>query len=122
MVVQKHPVWTDVGDRQVKEASGAGTFGVRETQLRGANERLLIWDWFRIAGHDLTNPYLAKALLAWEKLSGRGDDGTAIILATVYSDPTRPPRAVLAEFMRDMLPSIDAALARVQGQFMAGGQ
>jgi exosortase A len=122
MVVQKHPVWTDVGDRQVKEASGPGTFEVRETQLRGANERLLIWDWFRIAGHNLTNPYAAKALLAWQKLTGRGDDGTAIILATVYSDAARPPRTTLAEFARDMLPSIDAALLRVHEQLMASGQ
>jgi exosortase A len=122
MVVQKHPVWTNVGERPVKEASGSGTFAVRETQLRAPVERLLIWDWYRISGRDLTNPYLAKALLAWEKLTHRADDGTAIILATPYTDAARPPTATLAEFTRDMLPSIDASLARAQAQLMASGQ
>jgi len=122
MVVQKHPVWTNVGERPVKEASGPGTFDVRETQLRAQDSRLLIWDWFRISGHDLTNPYLAKALLAWEKLTGRSDDGTAIIIATVYTDASRPPTALLSEFVRDMLPSIDASLARTEGLALASGQ
>jgi exosortase A len=122
MVVQKHPVWTDVGEHPVRDASGPGTFDVRETQLRAANERLLIWDWFRIGRHDLINPYLAKAMLAWQKLTNRGDDGTAIIIATLYADAARPPTATLAEFIHDMLPSIDASLARVQGQLMASGQ
>jgi EpsI family protein len=122
MVLQKHPVWTNVGEHAVKEASGPGTFDVRETQLRAADERLLIWDWFRIAGHDLTNPYFAKAMLAWQKLTNRGDDGTAIILATLYTDAARPPTSTLAEFTRDMLPSVDASLARVQAQLLANSQ
>jgi len=122
MVVQKHPKWTNVGERQVRDASGPGTFEVRETRLRSTQQRLLIWDWFRIAGHDLVNPYLAKGLLAWEKLAHRGDDGSAIILAAPYDDPSRPPSATLSEFIRDMLPSIDAALANVESQVIASGQ
>ncbi len=122
MVVQKHPVWTNVGESRVKEASGPGTFDVRQSQLRSTEQRLLIWDWFRIAGHDLVNPYLAKALLAWGKLARRGDDGTAIILATPYSDPSRPPVATLEEFIRDMLPSIDATLSRMETQLTASRQ
>ncbi|HUH94114.1 MAG TPA: exosortase A [Casimicrobiaceae bacterium] len=122
MVVQKHPVWTNVGDSRLKEASGPGTFEVRQSQLRSTQQRLLIWDWFRIGGQDLVDPYLAKALLAWRKLAGRGDDGTAIIVATPYSDASLPPTATLTEFMRDMLPSIDATLSHADAQFMAGGQ
>ena len=120
MVVQKHPIWTNVGESWIADASGPGTFTVRQSQLRSImGQRILIWDWFRIAGHDLIDPYLAKALLAWEKLARRGDDGTAIILATPYTDPTQPPAATLQEFMRDMLPSIDATLARFESQMVA---
>ena len=119
MVVQKHPVWTNVGEHPVKEASGPGTFDVRATELRAADGRLFIWDWFRIAGHDVTNPYLAKAMLAWRKLSDRGDDGAAIIIATPYADAAKPPSATLAEFVSDMLPSIDASLAEVRAQAAA---
>jgi exosortase A len=119
MVVQKHPIWTNVGESRIADVSGPGTFAVRQSQLRSSGQRLLIWDWFRIAGHDLVDPYFAKALLAWEKLARHGDDGTAIILASPYSDPTQPPTATLQEFMRDMLPSIDATLARAESQIVA---
>jgi exosortase A len=119
MVVQKHPIWTNVGESRVADASASGSLTVRQSQLRSRDQRLLIWDWFRIAGHDLVDPYFAKALLAWEKLAHHGDDGTAIILATPYSDPTQPPAAALQEFIRDMGPSIDATLARVESQIVA---
>ena len=122
MVVQKHPVWGNLSESRVEDPLGPGTIEVRETRLRSPQQRLLVWDWFRIAGHDVVNPYVAKWMLAWQKLSNRGDDGTAIILATPYDDPSQPPVATLREFARDMIPSINAALARVEAESMASGQ
>ena len=81
-----------------------------------AAQRLLVWDWFRISGRDLTNPYLAKLLLARDKLLDRGDDGAAIIVATPYDERTDGAAETLREFVREMTPSIDAALARVESR------
>jgi exosortase A len=122
MVVQKHPIWSNVGEAKLPDALGPGTLEARETRLRSPQQRLLVWDWFRIGGHDVVNPYLAKAMLAWDKLSNRGDDGTAIIIVTPYDDFTQPPVATLREFAIDMGPSINAALARVEADVMASGQ
>ena len=122
MVVQKHPVWMNLSDSRVKDALGPGTLDVRQTRLRSPQQRLLVWDWFRIAGHDVVNPYVAKAMLAWQKLSNRGDDGTAIILAAPYDDHSQPPVEVLRGFALDMMPSINAALARVNGDIVASGR
>jgi len=122
MVVQKHPVWTNLSESRTRDALGPGTLDVRETRLRSLQQRLLIWDWFRIGSHDVVDPYIAKAMLAWEKLANRGDDGTAIILATPYDDPSQPPVATLSEFARDMIPSINAALAHAEAEIMASGQ
>jgi exosortase A len=122
MVVQKHPVWNNVGEARVHAALGPGTLDVRETRLRSPGQRLLVWDWFRIAGHDVVNPYVAKWMLAWQKLSNRGDDGTAIILATPYDEQGEPPTATLREFALDMIPSIDAAVARVEADIVASGR
>jgi exosortase A len=119
MVVQKHPVWNNVGEARVEAALGPGTLDVRQTRLRSPRQRLLVWDWFRIAGHDVINPYLAKTMLAWEKLSNRGDRGTAIILATPYDDHSQPPVETLQEFALDMIPSINAALAHVDADIVA---
>ena len=122
MVVQKHPVWTSLSESRVKNALGPGTLDVRETRLRSPQQRLLIWDWFRIGSHDVVNPYIAKAMLASEKLANRGDDGAAIILATPYDDPSQPPVATLSEFARDMSPSISVSLAHVEAEIVASGQ
>ncbi len=122
MVVQKHPVWSNLSESRVKDAIGPATLEARETRLRSPQQRLLVWDWFRIGGHDVVNPYVAKWMLAWQKLSSRGDDGTAVILATPYNDPNQPPVATLREFARDMIPSINVALARVDAEIMASRQ
>lgn len=122
MIVQKHPVWNNVGQERVEGALGSGTLDVRETRLRSPQQRLLIWDWYRISGHDILSPYVAKLTLAADKLSNRGDAGSAIMLVAPYDDPTHPPTAVLREFATDMMPSIDGALARVDAALMASGQ
>lgn len=119
MVVQKHPVWNNFGESRVEAALGPGSFPVRQTELRSPSQRLLVWDWFRIGGDDVINLYVAKWMLAWEKLTNRGDSGAAIILATPYDDPTRPPVETLREFALDMMPSINAALGRVEADNVA---
>ena len=87
-----------------------GTLKLRQTRLRAGGARLLVWDWYRVAGQDTADPYVAKALLARDKLLGRGDASTAVVLAAPYE--TRPEDAAetLRLFMRDMLPAIQAAL------------
>jgi exosortase A len=116
MVVQKDPVWHQIGQTARSRNLGKGPVEVRETRLQSTGQRLLIWDWFRIAGRDLSNPYLAKLLLARGKLLGRGAGGAAIILATPYDERPGGAEHTLQEFTREMLPSIDATLARVESQ------
>ena len=113
MVVQKHPVWSNVGESGIAEDFGSGPLAVRQTRLRSIGQRLLVWDWFRVSGRDLTNPYLAKVLFARDKLLGRGDGGSAIIVAAPYEEQTDVAAETLRQFAREMKPSIDAALAGV---------
>jgi exosortase A len=102
--------WVRVGESLRAEDLTNGRVTVRQTRLRSAGGRLLVWDWYRIAGHDLSDPYLAKALLAREKLLGRGDASAAIVLAAPYDARPEPAAETLRLFIRDMLPAIDAAL------------
>lgn len=116
MVVQKHPVWANVGESHRKEDLGKGSLTLRETRLRATGQRLLIWDFFHISGHELTNPYLAKLLLSRNKLFDRGDAGAAIIIAVPYDNEPEAAADTLREFARAMAPSIDAALAQVENR------
>jgi EpsI family protein len=102
--------WTRIGESPRSEEMPHGRVELRQTRLRSEAGRLLVWDWYRIAGRDLSNPFMAKALLARDKLLRRRDDCAAIVLAAPY--PARPEAAVetLRAFTREMLPAIDHAL------------
>jgi exosortase A len=108
-------LWTRVGQSARSLDLAAAELRVRETRLRSAGQRLLVWDWYRVAGSDSSSPYVAKALLARDKLLGRGDDSVALVLAAPYG--VRPDEAAqaLSEFVRDMLPAIERALAEAAG-------
>ena len=112
MVVQKHPVWSNVGESHVRERTGDKTLDLRLTRLLSPRQRLLVWDWFRISDNDLTNPYVAKIYLARNKLFDRGDAAAAVIVATPYEEQDDVASETLAHFVREMKPSIDAALDR----------
>ena len=116
MVVQKDPVWQKIAQSVRTRKLGKGSAEVRETHLQSPGQKLLIWDWFRIAGHDLSNPYLAKLLLAREKLLGHRTGGAAIIVATPYHDQPGAAEQTLREFVREMLPSIEATLTEVNSR------
>jgi exosortase A len=116
MVVQKDPVWQKVAQSVRTRKLGKRTAEIRETHLQSAGQKLLIWDWFRIAGHDLSNPYLAKLLLAREKLFGHRTGGAAIIVATPYEDRAETAEQTLREFVGEMLPSIEATLTQVNSR------
>lgn len=81
-----------------------------ETQLRAPASRLLVWQWYWLDGHNTVNAYAAKALEAKQKLSGKGDDGAAIIISTPYTDDIKAARARLQSFTDDMYRSIERSL------------
>jgi exosortase A len=102
--------WAKTGESPRREEMPSGTVELRQTRLRSAAGELLVWDWYRIAGHDLSNPYVAKALVARDKLLRRGDDSAAIVLAAPYETRSETAAETLRLFAREMLPAIDHAL------------
>jgi exosortase A len=110
MVEQKHPVWENVGEHRRPAALDAPALVVRETLLRSSSQRLLIWDWFHFDGRDTIDPYLAKLLLAKNRLLGQPDDGFAVIVAVPYEEQRATAEATMREFLREMTPSIQATV------------
>jgi EpsI family protein len=116
MIHQKHEVWSNVGESGRDESVGSATLPLRQTLLRSAGQRLLIWDWFVVAGQDVTNPYKAKLIQARDQVLGRGDDGLAIIVAAPYAETPAAAEKSLRDFIAAMRPSIDAATAKALGK------
>lgn len=82
------------------------------TQLRGPHEQpLTAWQWYWIDGTITASDAYAKALTAWSRLRGRGDDSAAVILYVADADPGRAA-ATLQAFTRDAWPAIAGVLAR----------
>lgn len=102
--------WVKIGESLHSEDLPGGTVELRQTRLRSAEGGMLVWDWYRIAGYDLSNPYLAKALVARDKLLRRSDDSAAVALAAPYEGRPETAADTLRVFAREMLPAIDQAL------------
>jgi exosortase A len=115
MVDQRNPRWSNVSEARRSESVGGSELPLRQTRLRSDTQRLLVWDWFVVAGQDVASPYRAKLLQARERLMGRGDDGVAIVVAVPYHDSPAAAEQALREFLATMRPSIDAAIAAALG-------
>jgi len=104
------PSWRNVGAGTRTEYFG-DALELRETQLRAGGTRLLVWEWYRIGQAELINPYIAKAVLARDRLLGRSDDSAVIIVAAQYDERPELAAETLREFGRQMRPALLAALA-----------
>ena len=116
MIVQKHPVWSNVGEAPHVISLRGRNETIQQTLLRAPNKRLLVWSWNTLAGTYTVNPYLAKLLLAKARMLGQQDDGAAIIIDSSYEDAPESAALALKAFIQDMLPAIQESIAHVSRQ------
>lgn len=83
---------------------------INQNQLHSPSTKLLVWRWYWLGGEKTANPYLAKVILARNKLLGRGDDGAEIMIATRYEETPDEAVPVLQGFLVDMMPTITKGL------------
>lgn len=112
--------WTQVaaGPRHLQLAGRE--FAVQATRLRGSPlpgqeraPRLAVWQLYWVNGTLTASEIRATLALAWHRLLGRGSDAAVIVVSTPQrADGTE--EAVLAAFLRDHLPGLEAGLRRVR--------
>src|SRR6185312_17481060 len=83
---------------------------VARTELGSEDRQLELVHFFWVDGRVTVSPYVGKALQAWSRLTGRGDDAALVV---VYA-PNRPRGDAggqsLREFAADMMPTIEHTL------------
>lgn len=108
----EHPVWSKVGETMKPAMLTGHSVSVRQAKLRSSGQRLLVWQWNVIDGRIVNNDYVAKLRLALARVFGGQDDGTAIIIATPYSEDIGTAEITLMQFASDMQPAIEHALGK----------
>lgn len=110
MIPQKDARWSNIGEQKIVILLAGQPVEIRQTQLRSADENLLIWDWYWLDGTYTSNPYIAKLVEAKGKFLGKQRHAAGIIIATRYDEKIQPAAAVLQEMITAMLPAIEASL------------
>lgn len=118
MIKQKDPAWSNVGETIVTVQIDGVARQVRQAKMRGSNgQRLLVWQWNLIDQHSVVNDYLAKLILAFDRVRLARDDGLSVLVATPYQNADfKTATATLARFAADMEPAIARGLDQVDGQ------
>ena len=83
---------------------------VDTAEVKGERVRLEVFRLFWVDGDTTSSEYLAKARLAWARLSGRGDDAALVVMYTPMQDAGSDARATLRAFASSMSPAIEQAL------------
>lgn len=108
-----------VGSWERFELSGEGLpDAVRQTVLtRKVSEfrveQALVWQWFRVAGKELTGRYQAKVVEAFARIAGDRSDGQWITVATPLGEGEAEARRVLEDFLAANYPDMREAFDRV---------
>ena len=79
--------------------------------LSGQTTTLRAYRLYWVAGDVTSSQYTAKALQAWSKLTGRGDDAALIVIYGARRAHDDDPAPSLRAFAQEMSPSIERALA-----------
>ena len=88
---------------------------VERAELSGQTKALQAYRLYWVGGRITSNQYAAKALQAWSKLSGRGDDAALIVIYAPTSGRGDEATSSLRAFAREMSPSIERSLAAARG-------
>ncbi|SOD39986.1 exosortase A [Nitrosovibrio sp. Nv4] len=98
--------WHDIKQDKRSVSFGPQEETVNQNSLHSSSKKLLVWRWYSLGGEITASPYLAKLILARNKLLGRGGDGAEIIVAAQYDETPDEAVPVLQTFLGDMLPAI----------------
>ncbi|WP_295578344.1 exosortase C-terminal domain/associated protein EpsI [uncultured Lamprocystis sp.] len=114
MVSTRDQQWSDkeISTRAIRLPTGPFTVNQSRIASRYDDDRLLVWNWYRVGDVSTSSPYRAKLIEAAYRLWGGARAGTLIAVAAPYDVNADEAAAVLERFLAVMLPSLEAEIAR----------
>ncbi|MBA4141474.1 MAG: exosortase A [Nitrosospira sp.] len=110
LVPESESYWRNVREDVRNASLRSRQLTLNQNQLGSPSTKLLVWRWYWLGDESTASPYLAKFVLARNKLLRRGDEGAEIIIATSYEDKPDDAASVLQDFIADMMPAIMTGL------------
>lgn len=109
--------WRLVSESQRQIFLGERPVAVYQSLIKGEPHTVVVWYWYRVGARYTSNPYVAKLLGGWARLTLQRQDASRILLAT-STDSTPQAEATLQVFLNDMLPNVESTLDAVVGGSM----
>ncbi|MBK8893864.1 MAG: exosortase A [Propionivibrio sp.] len=111
IVANNDPKWLRVASGLKQLDIGKEAISVRTAELRSTDtQRIEVWQWYWINGHQTSSDLVAKAYTALSRLVGHGDDSAVIL---VYA-PKEQGDTSLEAFVQVAEPAIMNALDRTR--------
>lgn len=89
---------------------------VRRTVVSDRDRRIAVWHWYRSNDRTLTDPRVAKALLALNRLTGQPDDAAFVAVLVPVDDRGDEIRPLVESFLQDHWPDIESMLGKAAKQ------
>lgn len=111
LVPEMDLIWRIIDETKASVKISSKVIEVRQTQLKSLETNLLIWRWYMLGeNEETTSPYIAKMILAKNKLLTGEEGGAEIIIAAPYNVNPDEAEFVLKQFLTDTLPGISSGL------------
>ena len=110
LVTEDDPIWRNINETTHTVVINSQEISIRQSMIQSPSSKLLVWRWYWLDGEETISPYIAKALLAKNKLFSNNDASAEIILASQYEDSPDEASSIMTQFLNDLKPSILAGL------------
>jgi exosortase A len=89
---------------------------VRRAVVTDHVRRFAVWHWYWTNGRVVTSDYAAKAVLAFDQLTGQPDDSAFVAMIAPIDEHADEARALVADFLRDHAVGVEALLTRAEAR------
>lgn len=109
--------WRIIGQQQVIINIASEHVNVDQSLIKGPDETLLVWSWYRIGEYYTANKYVAKLLEGLAKISFSRSDAGRIIVAIPYDESAKQAEraTVMQNFITEIMPSVERTIDTAAG-------
>ena len=108
LVPQKHPVWRQTRHYSATVENVGGLQQVTQAEIDSAQQKLLVWQWYRIGESNTINPYQAKLLDVINRVLLRDEISTGVVIFSPYDGDINVAKKRLETLAKELIPALSS--------------